>query len=313
MKDKALRFPEPIKPGDTIGILAPSFPINEEERNAMITYLESLGYKVKLGETAEKLLNFHNYLAGDAKKRAEDVNRMFADPEVKGIICARGGYGSCHTMEYLDLDMIKKNPKVFIGFSDITNFHSILNKYCGFVTFHGPMLISNMINGLDQYSRDSLHSALHMKEEYVFKNPEDEKLQVIIQGKGKGMITGGNLSLIQRSIGTFYQPDTAGKVLFLEDVDEAIPRLDMFISQLEHAGLLREVRAILLGTFKDCDNSRYQDDYTISQFLKDRFSEYKVPVMANVCSGHTRPMGTIPLGTICSIDTDKDTILFSQN
>ncbi|MDD3795940.1 MAG: LD-carboxypeptidase [Lachnospiraceae bacterium] len=312
MNEHVLRFPKAVKPGAAIGVVAPSFPVRPDEKPRLIDYLIQAGYQVKLGKTVEELLNFHSYLAGDARTRAEDVNRMFADPEVDAIICARGGYGSSHTMEYLDLDVIRENPKVFIGFSDITNFHSIINKYCDLVTFHGPMLISNMLKGFDEYSKKSLEETLNMQDMVYFHNPKEDPMAILHPGTAKGIITGGNLSLLARSVGTFYQVDTRGKILFLEDVEESIPSLDMMITQLEQAGMMKEIRGLLLGNFSECTNERYDASYTIQQFVKDRFKDYQIPVIANVCSGHARPMGTVPMGTVCTMDTEHMEICFAK-
>ncbi|MDD2958699.1 MAG: LD-carboxypeptidase [Lachnospiraceae bacterium] len=312
MNEHVLRFPKAVKPGAAIGVVAPSFPVRPDEKPRLIDYLIQAGYQVKLGKTVEELLNFHSYLAGDARTRAEDVNRMFADPEVDAIICARGGYGSSHTMEYLDLDVIRENPKVFIGFSDITNFHSIINKYCDLVTFHGPMLISNMLKGFDEYSKKSLEETLNMQDMVYFHNLKEDPMAVLHPGTAKGIITGGNLSLLARSVGTFYQVDTKGKILFLEDVEESIPCLDMMVTQLEQAGMMKEIRGLLLGNFSECTNECYDASYTLQQFLKDRFKDCQVPVIANVCSGHARPMGTVPMGTVCTMDTEHMEICFAK-
>lgn len=314
MVQKALRMPKRIRKGDTLGVVAPSMPVKPEEKEALVVYLEEAGYKVRLGRTVDELLSFHGFMAGDGNVRAKEINSMFADPEVDGIICARGGYGSCHTMEYLDLDMIREHPKVFIGFSDATHFHSIFNKFCNFVTFHGPMIISNMLKGFDDYSRSSLNRALDLcgtESAYDFYNPEEDPMYMLYPGQAAGIITGGNLTLLANSAGTFFQPETKGKILFLEDVEESIPVLDRMITQIEQAGMTKAVRGILLGNFADCSNERYDASYEITQFLQDRFSGYRVPVVANVCSGHSRPMGTIPMGTICTMDADRCRICFS--
>ncbi|MCC8066466.1 MAG: LD-carboxypeptidase [Clostridiales bacterium] len=308
MSEKSLRMPEPIRPGDTIGVVAPSMPIRPAEKDKLEAYLENAGYHVRLGKTIEKTMNFHGYLAGDACTRAEDINTMFADPEVDGIICARGGYGSCHTMEYLDLDMIRQNPKVFIGFSDITNYHSAFNKYCDLITFHGPMVLSNMLRGFDDYSRGSLWQALKLTDFYEFKNPEEEPVKILHPGTAEGLITGGNISVLARAAGTFYQPDTEGKILFFEDVEETFPKLDMMITQLEQAGMIKGIRGLLIGNFADCSNEKYDKTYMLDDFLRDRFADYTIPVVTNICSGHKRPMGTIPMGAICTIDASESDV-----
>lgn len=304
-------FPESIKKGDTIGFVAPAFPIKEEERDRGVRFLEQMGYRVKLGEGLKHLYNFHNYLAGDARQRAEDLNRMFADPEVKAIVCARGGYGSAHIMRYLDYDMIKRNPKIFVGYSDLTNLHSALQMFCNLVTFHGPMVCSNMLNDFDDYTQKSFWDTLNMGSSLEFHNPpEDGPFHVIRPGRAEGILAGGNLSLITRAVGTFFQLDTKGKILFLEDIEESIPVLDMYITQLEYAGIFDKVSGILLGDFTGCTNERYDASYEIDDFLKDRFAEYSVPVMSHVRSGHDKPMGTIPMGTACRMDTEQNSITF---
>lgn len=311
MGQRALRIPPQLAPGGTVGVVAPSFPVRPEEKERIVSHLQAAGYRVKLGETVAKLLNFHNYLAGDAKVRAADINAMFADPEVDAIICARGGYGSSHVMPYLDLALIAAHPKVFIGYSDITNFHSVLNKCCGMVTYHGPMMISNMLKEFDEYSRSSLQAAISMKDRYEFHNPADDPAWTVVSGTAEGIVTGGNLTLIERSIGTFYQIDTKGKILLLEDVEESIPAVDMMITHLEQAGMMDGISGLLLGNFADCTNDRYEEEYRLREFIGDRFSHYQVPVIANVCSGHARPMGTIPMGTVCRMDADACRIVFS--
>ena len=308
-------FPEKLKPGDTIGLAAPAFPVSEEKRDAGAALLERMGYHVTMGACLKELYDFHGYLAGDAKKRAEDLNRMFADPEIKAVFCVRGGYGSAHIMKYLDYDLIRKNPKIFVGYSDLTNLHTVLNQICGLVTFHGPMVVSNMLAGYDDYSRESLRRAMEMEpgQEVEFLNPpEKPAVGVLRKGQARGQITGGNLSLIVGSIGTFYQPDTRGKILFLEDIEETIPRLDMYITHLEDAGMMEYAAGIVLGNFEGCDNSRYDGSYSLEEFLHDRFRDYRIPVLYRVCSDHGKPMGTIPMGTICRMDGENGRLFFQR-
>ena len=308
-------FPEALKPGDTIGLAAPAFPVTQEKRDAGVRLLERMGYHVAVGECLRQLYNCHGYLAGDAKARARDLNSMFGDPQIKAIFCVRGGYGSAHIMKYLDYDLIRENPKIFVGYSDLTNLHSALNKLCGLVTFHGPMVVSNMLHpDFPGYSRESLFRAFEMKpgEEVEFLNPpEGPAIGALRPGKAQGVITGGNLSLVTGSIGTFYQPDTRGKVLFLEDIEESIPRLDMYITHLEYAGMMEQAAAVVLGNFEGCDNSRYDGTYTLEEFLRDRFKDYRIPVLYRVASDHSRPMGTIPMGAVCRVDADGGRLFFS--
>ena len=175
-------FPERLREGDTVGLAAPAFPVKEEERDGCVKLLEGMGYRVKLGTCLENMYNFHNYLAGDARVRAEDINRMFADSQVKAVFCVRGGYGSSQIMKYLDFDLVKENPKIFVGYSDITNLHSVFQMFGNLVTFHGPMVCSNMLKDFDDYTRSGLFAALNMEEELEFRNPPGEEGFKTIRG-----------------------------------------------------------------------------------------------------------------------------------
>lgn len=306
-------FPEMLKPGDTIGLAAPAFPVSKEKRDAGVSLLEGMGYKVTMGDCLKNLYNFHGYLAGGARERAEELNSLFRNPEVKAIFCARGGYGSAHILRYLDYDAIRSNPKIFVGYSDITNLHAVFNQICGLVTFHGPMLATEMVPEFDSYSRESLFEALRMEpgQTLEFHNPPSKPpIGMLRPGNASGQLTGGNLSLVIGGLGTFYQLDTRGKILYLEDVEESIPKLDMYITHLEYAGLMDEVAGIVLGEFYKCDNARYDGTYDLETFLHDRFADYRVPVMYHVASDHSQPMGTLPMGAMCRIDGKNGKLMF---
>lgn len=303
-------FPKPLHRGDTVGLAAPSSPVTKEERDESVRFLERMGFRVRPGRTLEKPDNIHGYLAGTAPDRAGDLNGMFADDEVKAVFCIRGGYGSSQIMRYLDYEMIRKHPKIFIGYSDITNLHTAFQKFCGFVTFHGPMVKPDMISGFDEYSRESLRSALEMGDWMRFQNPGGTSVEVLGKGSACGMVTGGNLAVLARSCGTFYQPDTAGKILFLEDIEESVPSLHMYLIQMEEAGVFNRAAGILLGDFTDCGNDRYDPAYDTACFFREWSEKRGIPVMAGIRCGHGSENGTIPLGTTCIMDTVLRRILF---
>ena len=310
-----MNIPKPLNPGDTIGLVSPAFPIKPEECDQCVRVLEQMGYQVKRGFCLERMLNIHGYLAGDAISRADDINRMFADSGIKAVFCTRGGYGSSHIMPYLDFDLIRRNPKIFVGYSDITNLHTAFQMFCKLVTFHGPMVYSNMLSHFDPYTSESLWKTLDFgktpAEPLEFHNPPGENGFVTLRdGVAEGILAGGNVALLARACGTFFQLDGRGKILFLEDVDESIPVLDMYLTQMEYAGVFQGVRGILLGDFTGCNNDRYDGNYKIHNFFQDRFSSYKIPVISNICSGHGKPMGTLPMGSICRIDGRKKKIVF---
>lgn len=304
-----MRFPKKLKYGDTIGIIAPSSPVSLEKLNQCQKVLEDMGYKVKIGKSAYE--SVCGYMAGSAQLRAEDINSMFADKNIDAIFCIRGGYSSCTVMEYLNYDIIKNNPKIFVGYSDITSYNIAFNQKCDFVTYHGPMVSSNMISQYDDFTKKSFEDALNMDEELELKNPVGEEFKVLVEGYAKGRITGGNMTLINPSIGTDYEIDTKGKILFLEEVEESVPKIEKMLYQLKYSGKFDDCAGVLIGDFSDCNNT-YDESYNVDCLMKDFFKDFKKPVMSNIKSGHCSPMSTIILGAVCTIDTEKKTIKFTR-
>lgn len=302
-----MTFPSPIKPGDTIGLIAPCSPLKPERLLQCIQTVTALGYHSSLGKSVTK--NLHGYLAGSDKTRTDDINQMFSNPGIDAIFCLRGGYGSTRIMDRLDYPMIQEHPKIFVGYSDITSFHLAFYSLCGLVTFHGPMVSSNMTEDYDCYSRNSLERVLQLPSCSSFTNPDGYPLQTIVSGRAKGRIIGGCLSLVSPSIGTFYEPDFNDTILFLEDIDETVPRCDKLMHHLKNSGIFTRVNGVILGNFKDCENPN-DKSYTIYHFFQDFFQDYQKPVIWGLQSGHDKPMGTIPLGTMCSLDADSGKVVF---
>lgn len=326
-------YPECLKPGDKVGLVAPAFPVPQERIALCVKALEALGLKVEVGswmaqdgwvfehireEEQRKWAGVKGYLetfylAGRPQSRAEDIHKMFADPEIKGIICARGGYGSAQVMPFLDKQLIAQNPKIFLGFSDITNMLNWMNQECGFVTYHGPMASSNMVDTpMDAYTRNALEKAVFADwEELEFQNPEGEMLETIVPGKAQGRLVGGNVTVFARMMGTFYQPDVRGKILFLEDVSEQVASLDMYFAQMENGGVFDQAAGILLGDFNECEN-KYEENYRVEDLLRDRFSSRKIPVLAGLRCGHRATTGTLPMGAWCSMDAGTGEVWFHR-
>ncbi len=336
-------YPRTLHAGGCIAIAAPAFPVEKERLEKCIMRLEGLGYRVKTEQNLAEGKNLHGYLCGSGRERAADLCRLFADPEVDAIICIRGGYGSAQMMKHLDYDLIRRNPKVFVGYSDITNLLNTFALKCGFVTYHGPMVSSNILENYDEYTQLSFLNTIGEWEELEFVNDiprpvsgagndcgrqgdrgQAERLsredvsqmskipvpfQTITGGKAEGRLIGGNVTVVGRMMGTFYQPDSRGKIIFLEDVDEHIASLDMYITQMENAGFFDEAEGILLGDYSGCIN-KYGEDYLIEQFLEDKFAPLGIPVLSGLQVGHTAPTGTLPIGAWCRLDTDNKKITF---
>lgn len=304
-----MRYPEKLKKGDTVGLICPSSPISTERIAKCKAAVEALGYKVKAADNLDT--NYAGYMAGDGKVRGEWINKMFADSEVKAVFCVRGGDGSSRVMEHLDYQIIRDNPKIFVGYSDVTNLHLAINRNCGLVTFHGPMVSSNMTDDFDEESKESLFSALSAEEDYAFKNPKGFAIEVLKEGSAAGRLTGGNLSLLSASIGTPYEVDTRDSILFIEEVGESITKIEKWAFHLRNAGKLKACRGILLGQFTNVVNENCPA-FDTARCFEDVLDGFDIPVMYNIQSGHGKPMMTLPMGAECSMDTAAGSIVFHR-
>ena len=342
--DKAGVFPKSLQWGDCIGLVGPASPIPAGEIVKCVELLKRLGYSAVPGETLKRECNLYGYLAADAKSRAGDINRMFADNRVAAVFCTRGGYGSAEVLEYLDYDCIRQNPKIFVGYSDITCIHIALAKYCGFVTFHGPMVWTDLLprdhmSVADTvYSMKLLHTACNMNRKMIFQNPPGEEIRVMYAGFShkrssagrpneesftcksaseeescvhEGRLFGGNLSVLAHMLGTPFSPVGGGEILFLEEVGESIAHIHMYLIQMKSAGLFDGVKGILLGAFTDCKIEKYDEMMDIQIFLQEWFTGLGIPVLQNICSDHRKgAMATLPLGARCRMDTEKVIVQF---
>lgn len=295
-------FPEKLKMGDAVGLIAPASPVSVEELNRGEMFLYNKGYRVVTGNVLRKTAGIEHYIAGEAEERADELNCMFLDKNIKAVICVRGGYGSAQILPYINYEIVRRNPKIFIGYSDITNILCALQKYSKLITFHGPMLCTDMIKHENEYTMNCLLETINMDMEYCFRNPEGEKLEVMVHGAAEGEITGGNFSVIQRLLASPFQVDVKNKILFLEDVNETAQKLDMYLTQMEYAGVFNDVAGIILGSFTNCGNSE--------KIFKEHLKKYRIPVIYNMSCGHIKNMGTIPIGAGCIMDTMSKSIRF---
>ena len=292
-----------LKYGDTIGIVAPASFSSEEKIESAKKNLENLGFKVVLGECTKK--RWFSY-AGTDRERSHEINRFFKDPQIDAIICMRGGYGCNRIVELLDYEVIKKNPKIFVGYSDITTLHISLNEKAGLITFHGPMAVSNFSGEYDKNTYESFIQMVNGKELVSIKNFSKE-IDVISSGKGQGRLVGGNLATLIATLGTEYDIDYNGKILFLEEVGEKTYKIDRMLNQLKKHKVFEKVSGIILGDFKNCDKDA-QEDMSLKEVFKDYFKDLSIPVLSGVESGHSEPMLTLPLGAMCKIDSDDRSI-----
>ncbi|MBB4824621.1 muramoyltetrapeptide carboxypeptidase [Sporosarcina luteola] len=296
--------PERLRRGDVVGIVSPSSPPNQESLQRSLAFLDQLGLRVKFGKHVNDV---YGYLAGSDEDRMADLQDMFADPEVKGIICAGGGYGSARYTDRLDFQLIRENPKVFWGFSDITFLHTAMGLYADLVTFHGPMLASCV--GKDTFHPLSAKMFQQLFEPMELHYTEDiSPLNTIHGGLTQGELVGGNLSLLANSIGTKFEIDTTGKLLFIEDIGEEPYRVDCMLNQLRMAGKLTNAAGIVVGDFADAEPKQEKPSLSLDEVFQHYLGGLGKPVVTGFKIGHCEPHFAIPLGTLAKLDANEKTL-----
>lgn len=304
-----LTRPALLNPGDTVALICPASPVPSETLRTCINSLHFLGLRPVL---LPGCIHRRGYLAGSDRQRALDLNRAFSNAEYKGIFCLRGGYGSPRILPLLDLKTIRENPKCFVGFSDITALHLVFNQRCGFQTFHGPMPASDY-SQMDGFSLSSLKENLFSSASGGFlSNPSQQPPKVLIPGKARGILIGGNLTLLVHTLGSPYEINTRGKILFLEETGESLYRIDRSLTALALAGKLRDCRGILLGTFTQTGTSDGEKEELIRLF-KELLAPWKKPTLYNLCAGHHSPQITLPLGAEVAFDSQSGRIAVQRS
>ncbi|NWF90874.1 MAG: LD-carboxypeptidase [Ignavibacteriaceae bacterium] len=309
--------PPRLIPGDTLGLAAPGSYISEDELKDSIANLEMLGFEVTYNE---RILSKTGYLAGDDKSRAAELHSMFADKKVKGIICARGGYGCQRILPMLDYDLIKMNPKVLIGYSDITALVNAIYLKTGLITFHGPVGISSFNEFSVKYFNEVLinpSANLILESAKGEDQKDDEKIQTIFSGKAVGELVGGNISVINSLIGTEFDFNAEGKIIFLEEIGEEPYRIDRMLTQLIQAGKFEKAAGIALGVFKNCEpkekDPSFDSSFSLMEVLFDRLSRLNIPIIYGLSFGHIKNKFTLPVGIKAELDTMNQTITLLEN
>lgn len=299
--------PKPLKKGDTIGLVGVSGALRDpkEKYPRMMEAIERMGYNVVLADSCRE---YYGYLSGTDASRADGLNRMFADDRVDAVVCMRGGYGVARMLDLVDFDVIRANPKIFLGYSDITALHTAIHEKVGMVTFHGPMP-STCWPVIDDYTRDSMLRALTSTQPLgLMANPAGEAPRCVVPGTCEGTLVGGNLTLIASACGTPYALDVTGKVLLLEDIGERIYRLDSMLTQLRQAGMFEKCAGVVLGGFTDCTIEYPRYALTLEDIIRDIIVPAGKPVLANMAIGHMDTKMTVPLGVRCRVDATNGTL-----
>jgi muramoyltetrapeptide carboxypeptidase len=304
--------PKALQPGDKICIVSPASPIWTEtyyDRGRRV--IEDMGFEVTTGRYVQ---NKHLLFAGEAKKRADDINRAFQDRSIQAIFCNRGGTGTSHILPYIDFTAIKKNPKILVGYSDITTLQIAILNETGLITFYGPMVSTDFGRGIAQYTMDSFLSVLTEKEKRRgLENPPDKEIFTICKGKAEGPLVGGCLSIVAATLGTRHELNTKGKILFFEDIDEKPHRIDRYLTQLILSGKLQEAEGIVFGTFTRCQYLK-RDAYekygvTLMDIVRDRVVPLNIPCIFGLQFGHAAQKLTIPMGAHAELDATKGNVV----
>jgi muramoyltetrapeptide carboxypeptidase len=289
--------PPRLKPGDTIGIAAPASPFELELFGQGRALLESQGFETVC---PDGIYRRERYLAGDDAGRAERLNRLFLDPGVRAIICARGGFGSMRVLDLLDFDRIRANPKILVGFSDISALLNVIHARCGVVGLHGPVVTS--LAGTERASIDAL----------VYAVSADGPISltaatVLRSGRATAPVVGGNLTTLCHLTGTEYAQQFSGRILFLEDVNEAPYRIDRMLSQMRMAGCFDGLAGLALGAFTDCGS---EED--LAAIVEDVFSEEDMPIVSGFDIGHGPVNLAVPVGLPATLDTEDKRLVFHE-
>lgn len=291
-------LPKKLKFGDTIGIISPASGEEEAIIKQKINILKNFGFKIKEGK---HLYHRYGYLAGQDYQRAKDLMDMFLDKDVDAIFCFRGGYGSMRILPFIDWNLIKENPKIFLGFSDITVLLNYIYKHLDIITFHGPMVNSDLI---EEYTLNSLLQNLMFGNGcYDISNPDDIACYSNFSAYCEGILVGGNLSLICSTLGTPYEIDFKDKILFIEDVDEAPYAIDRMLTQLALSNKLNQCKGFILGQFKGCTSKDSENSLTLDDIFKEKILCYNKPTLMNFMCGHDIPKLTLPIGAKIALDT----------
>jgi muramoyltetrapeptide carboxypeptidase len=298
--------PRALKPGDTVGLIAPaSYTFDLWSLDDAAARVEALGLKPKFGKHVRGRRGF---LSGTDDERLEDLHAMFSDPRVSAVFALQGGYGTPRLLDRIDYGLIRRNPRILLGYSDITGLHLAIGRKSGLVTFHGP----NMIGSLPPRTVELLKKALFVAEPIgELTNPDEADplnvefpLRTVTPGVARGRIVGGNLTLVTATMGTPYEIETKGRIVFLEDTGEAPYRVDRMLVQLRLAGKLQEAAGVVFGTCTDCGpgKSSFELSLSLSEVLMEQLGTLRVPVIAGLVFGHTKEKSVLPMGVEAELD-----------
>lgn len=297
-------IPMRLYSGDTVGLVSSASRASDAQIETSKKRLMDLGLKVREGKTIH---NVYYDLAGTEAERAQDLNEMFNDPEVKAIFEIRGGWSSKKVLPLLDYQVIRNNPKIIIGFSDITCLLLAIYNQTGLITFHGPLTGTTGSMNWTNFTINSLNKVLFSGEKIVFTNLPDKTPRTITPGIAQGKLIGGNLTLLTRMLHSKYLPDFNGAILFLEDIGEPSRKVEGMLEELKDAGILQKISGFVFGKCTDCDQPS-SEAKTVDDILNEYIKPLGIPAWSNAMIGHVGSMWTLPVGSYVEINADQGTI-----
>ena len=297
--------PKPLFPGARVALVAPASAVPEDRLEGALALVRQLGME-PVAYPSCYFANRDGYLAATDAQRAEDINRAFADKTVDGVWCIRGGYGGHRILPLLDTDTIRRNPKWFGGYSDVTALHLFLNQDCNFVTYHCTMPSTEQHP--NEYTQSYLKKALFGGLSGNLSNPEGQPVHTLVPGTAEGILCGGNLSLLAASLGTPWEVDTKGNILFLEDIGEKTYRLDSMLTQLRNAGKFRDCAGVILGAWTDCIPEMPERTLSLDEIFRQLIVPAGKPAVMDLACGHCSTTMALPLGRMCRLDADAGSI-----
>ncbi len=316
-KAAGLIKPKVLRPGDLVGMITPSTMVADPDSLAMAAAMAKyFGLRARFGKGVGKRTSYEQ----SVQDRLADLHEMFRDPEIKGIFCIRGGYGAMQILDGINYDLIRHNPKILLGYSDITSLHVAIHQKTGLVTFHGPVAVSRFTS----YTQENFRKALfETKPIGTVTNPQTadmrppHPLRTVRPGKARGRLVAGNLSLIAALMGSPYEIDTRGKLLAIEDVGEQAYSVDRMLTHLRLAGKLDQAAGVIWGECSECGPSDYKPSfaspYTVGETVDNILKPLKVPVLSGLTFGHTSDQLTLPLGVMATLDADKGELTIEES
>lgn len=298
-----------------LGIIAPaSAPPDPKAVDRAVDVMKHLDFRVKLAPNVHKRRGF---LAGNDRERASDLMRMFTDKKVDAVLCVRGGYGTARLLPMLDYKVIRANAKIFVGYSDITSLHCAFLTKAKLISFHGPMLVSDFENkAASQFAVKSFLETLSGQRTELCEGYTGKTVKILRRGVALGQLVGGNLALLCTLLGTPWQPEFKGRILFLEDIGEMPYRFDRMLTQLLNCGLLQQVAGIAIGLNADCEDPKAKaaTEYrqSLEDVLRERLLPLKIPVVTGLPFGHVPHNGTLPVGIKVVLDANRGELSFAE-